>query len=76
MIGQNRFVEIFVTASKKTRIRRDTKGLYKKAIAGKLKDLTGFDAGYDIPKHPHVICDTDKLSSRDCAEKIIHYAFQ
>ncbi len=76
MIGKKRFIEIYIAASLQTRMRRDTKGLYKKAKAGKLKQLTGFDADYDIPTHPDIVCNTDKLSANSCAEKIIRHAFQ
>ncbi len=71
IISRHRFLEIYVRATKKTRINRDTKGLYKLASQGKLSNLTGFNASYEIPKRPDVICDTDKHTTMKNVEMII-----
>jgi adenylylsulfate kinase len=70
IIGKARFYEIYVKASKRTRMRRDTKGLYKKASKGYLTNLTGYDARYEPPLRPFAVCNTDKLSLRACIQAL------
>ncbi|MDI6402622.1 sulfate adenylyltransferase subunit CysN [Balneolaceae bacterium ANBcel3] len=69
------FVEVGVQASKEERIRRDPKGLYKKAIKGELSGLTGFDADYEEPGKEAWFVDTEQRSveqaASDLMEKII-----
>jgi bifunctional enzyme CysN/CysC len=48
------FIEIFVDTPIEECIRRDPKGLYPKAKAGMLKNLTGFDAPYEAPQFPEI----------------------
>ena len=45
---------------------RDTKGLYKKALEGKIKTLTGVDDPYEVPEDPELILRTDLLSEEEC----------
>lgn len=71
MIGSERFVEVYVHAKKSTREERDVKGLYKKAKAGLITNLTGYNASYQKPTHPAVICDTDRLSVSDSVGLIL-----
>ena len=65
------FVEVYVKASLEECIRRDVKGLYKKALAGEIKAFTGVSDPYEPPDHPEVICDTEKETPQESAEKII-----
>jgi adenylylsulfate kinase len=71
-IGQN-FVEVWVNCSMQTCIRRDPKGLYKKAQEGKILNVTGLQDPYEPPINPEVVLDTEKESPQDCAEKIATY---
>jgi adenylyl-sulfate kinase len=66
------FVEVYVKASLDTCIRRDVKGLYQKALAGEIKEFTGVSDPYEPPDHPEVICDTEKETPGESAQKIIH----
>jgi adenylylsulfate kinase len=47
------------------------KGLYKKALEGKLKDFTGVDDPYEEPEHPELIVDTDKESVEESVNKVL-----
>jgi adenylylsulfate kinase-like enzyme len=38
---------------------RDVKGLYKKALAGEIKNFTGVSDPYEAPLNPEVICNSD-----------------
>src|SRR5688572_18306576 len=49
------FVEVFVKASLDTLVARDVKGLYKKAIAGEIKQFTGVSDPYEEPLNPEVL---------------------
>lgn len=72
MIGADRFTEVYVFAKKNTRYLRDGKGLYAKAKEGRIRNLTGYNAPYQKPTHPHVRCDTDLLSVSDCVDLILN----
>ena len=50
---------------------RDTKGLYKKARAGEVKEFTGISAPYEEPLHPELVLDTAKETLAESAAKVI-----
>jgi len=75
IVDKNRFVEVYVSASLKNRIKRDKKGLYKKAKKGMLPNLTGFNAPYEPPITPQLKCDTDRQNVKSCVCKILTYLF-
>ena len=57
MIGA--FVEVYVYATvDEIAEHRDPKGLYKKALAGEIKNFTGVDDPYEAPEHPELVVDT------------------
>ncbi len=65
------FVEVYVKCPVEECEKRDVKGLYKKARAGEVKGFTGVDDPYEEPLHAEVICETDKESAEQSAEKVI-----
>lgn len=58
IIGDNDFLEVYVNASFEACAKRDVKGLYKKAIAGEIKNFTGLDAPFESPENPFIILNT------------------
>ena len=74
IIGDN-YIEIFVKASIKNLVKRDTKGLYKKAINGELENLIGFDPNrpYQVPVNPNLIIDTDVESEDQSFNKLLNF---
>lgn len=52
------FVEIFVKCPVEVLIRRDTKGLYRKALAGEILKFTGISDPYEEPVSPNLTLDT------------------
>jgi len=74
ILGKN-YIEIFVSVSLKKLVERDTKGLYKKALNGKLKNLIGVDSKtpYEIPVEPNLIIDTESQSEKKSFDKIIKF---
>jgi len=53
--------------------KRDPKGLYKKARAGEIRNMTGISAPYEEPEHPSLIIETDKLGLQQCVDKVIKF---
>jgi len=62
------FLEVYVKASLETVIRRDPKGLYKKALSGEIKHMTGIDDPYEPPENPWLVIDTDKASVEESVD--------
>jgi adenylyl-sulfate kinase len=65
------FVEVFAKCPIPVLSDRDPKGLYKKAIAGEIKNFTGVSDPYEEPLHPEVVCETDKETVVESAGKIL-----
>ncbi|MFQ5940574.1 MAG: adenylyl-sulfate kinase [Nitrososphaerales archaeon] len=65
------FVEVYVKCSLETCMKRDPKGLYKKALAGEIQDLTGIQDPYEEPVNPEVVVDTEMLSTEQSTDKIL-----
>ncbi len=49
LIGEDRFIEVYVSTSLEVCEERDVKGLYKKARAGQLPNLSGVGSPYEVP---------------------------
>jgi len=67
------FVEVFVSAPLEVCIKRDVKGLYRKALAGEIKEFTGVSDPYEDPEQPEVVCHTDRETVEESAAKVIEY---
>jgi len=65
------FVEVYVRCPLDVLAERDVKGLYKKALAGEIKHLTGVDDPYEEPVNPEVIVETDMETPEQSAAKIL-----
>lgn len=59
-VSGNNFYEVYLSASLEVCEKRDPKGLYKKARSGIIKDFTGVDSIYEVPKSPDFLIDTGK----------------
>ena len=66
-----RFCEVFVKASVEECARRDTKGLYQKALKGEIQNFTGVSDPYEPPENPEVAVDTEQLGPEECASAVI-----
>ena len=64
MIG-NKFIEVFVKCSLETCISRDPKGLYKRALAGEIPNMTGIGDPYEAPPNPDIIVDTENNTASE-----------
>lgn len=73
IIGKEDFIEVFLNAPLSVCEKRDVKGLYKLARAGKIKEFTGIDAPYENPQEPHLEVKTDELTIKDSVKKCLEY---
>ena len=65
------FVEVFVKASLETLVNRDVKGLYRRALAGEIKEFTGVSDPYEEPTRPELVIDTDRESVSESVMRIL-----
>ena len=65
------FVEVFVKCPIDVLAERDVKGLYKKALAGEIKNFTGIDDPYEDPLTPEVTVETDRETPAESAARIL-----
>jgi adenylyl-sulfate kinase len=65
------FVEVYVKCPLEVLIKRDVKGLYRKALAGEIKEFTGISDPYEEPLNPEVIVETHRETPTECAGKIV-----
>ena len=73
MIGRDRFVLVHVNAPLEVLIQRDVKGLYKKALAGEIKNFTGISDPYEPPRHPDVVVNTHEETIEESVAKIMRH---
>ena len=72
IIGKDDFIEIFLNPPLEVCEKRDTKGLYKKARAGLIKDFTGISSPFEAPRHPDLEIDTSTTSIKDSVDQIFN----
>jgi adenylylsulfate kinase len=66
-----KFVEVYVKCSLEECMRRDSKGLYEKALRGEIRDMTGVQDVYEEPLNPEVLVDSEKQDPDKCVEEIV-----
>ncbi len=71
MIGPDRFVLVYVQAPLEVLIERDVKGLYKKALAGEIKNFTGVSDPYEEPQNPDVVVHSAEEDVEESVAKIL-----
>jgi sulfate adenylyltransferase/3'-phosphoadenosine 5'-phosphosulfate synthase len=67
------FVEVFVRCSLDELVRRDVKGLYKKAIAGEIANFTGVSDPYEEPQRPEVVVDSERQSPSESVAAVLRH---
>ncbi|MCS7060510.1 MAG: adenylyl-sulfate kinase [Anaerolineae bacterium] len=65
------FVEVYVEAPIEVLVERDVKGLYKKALAGEIKNFTGISDPYEPPLNPEVVCNSAAETVNESKAKIM-----
>ena len=67
------FIEVLMDTPLETCEKRDPKGLYREARAGKIRHFTGIDSPYERPTNPEISLDTTYLPVEECLEQILKY---
>jgi adenylylsulfate kinase len=65
------FVEVFVSCPLEKLVERDTKGLYKKALAGEIDNFTGVNDPYEEPENAEIILETEKETVEESVAKVL-----
>jgi bifunctional enzyme CysN/CysC len=71
LLGTTEFIEIFVDTPVEKCIARDPKGLYRKALAGEIKNFTGVDQAYEPPENPDLHLFAGDVDANTLAEQVI-----
>nr|WP_280139781.1 adenylyl-sulfate kinase [Lihuaxuella thermophila] len=67
------YAEIYVKCPLNVCMERDVKGLYKKALAGKIDHFTGISDPYEEPVNPDLVIETLAETPEESAERVIQY---
>ncbi|MFT5891092.1 MAG: adenylylsulfate kinase [Dokdonia sp.] len=73
IVGADKYIEVYVSTSLEVCEEQDVKGLYKKARAGEIKDFTGIDAPYEVPKDPAIDIDATKYTVEEASSLVLTY---
>ncbi len=65
------FIEVYVECPVDVCSERDPKGLYKKAMAGEIKNFTGVNAPYETPDKPELVIHSDTCSVQEAAVQLL-----
>lgn len=68
------FNEVYINAPLEVCEARDSKGLYRRARAGQIKDFTGISAPYEAPLAPELVINTADRTVRDCVAQLLDYS--
>jgi bifunctional enzyme CysN/CysC len=71
LLPEGRFFEVYVKCDLDVCKRRDPNGLYRKTIAGEIKDFTGVSSPYEVPQNPEIVLETDLQSVTESVVRII-----
>ncbi len=72
-IGNDQFIEIYLSTSLEECERRDPKGLYVKARAGAIENFTGIDSPYEPPINPQLTIDTGRVDIAGAVDQILKF---
>jgi sulfate adenylyltransferase len=70
-MGRDRFLEVYVNTPLEICELRDAKGIYARARAGEMKNVTGIDDPYEEPLNPEIILDTVGHTAEKNARQIL-----
>lgn len=71
LMGEGEFIEVHVDTPLDVAESRDTKGLYKQARRGELRDFTGIDSPYEAPEAPELRVDTTRQTAQSAVDSIL-----
>lgn len=71
IIGEEDFMEVYVSTPLEECERRDVKGLYARARKGEVKEFTGISAPFEVPENPMLEIDTSCLSLEESVRRVV-----
>ncbi|MBR1598079.1 MAG: adenylyl-sulfate kinase [Lachnospiraceae bacterium] len=76
IIGKDNFVEIYISTPLEVCMKRDVKGLYKKANNKEIPNFTGVSGVYEKPVNPDIMLNTEGSSVDACVNRIMEYLWK
>ncbi|MEA3285801.1 MAG: adenylyl-sulfate kinase [Candidatus Marinimicrobia bacterium] len=73
IVAPHHFYEIYIQVDFDIAEQRDPKGLYKKARAGELKEFTGLDSPYEVPKQPDLVISNSTQSIKSGVDQLLEF---
>ena len=73
VIGDDKFIEVYIECSPSVCEERDVKGMYKKARQNEIKDFIGVHTNYEIPDKPDLTVNTEINSLDQCVQEIFEF---
>ena len=73
LLKPGQFIEVFVDTPIEICKARDPKGLYKRAVAGQIKNFTGIDSPYEVPENAELTLQTTSSSAEELADRVVAY---
>ncbi len=71
LVPDGRFFEVHVDCDVETCVKRDPKGLYKKAIEGEIPNFTGISAPYEAPEEAELVLRTDEKNVEESVDELV-----
>lgn len=71
IVGEEDFLEVYVSTPLEECERRDVKGLYARARRGEVKNFTGISAPFEAPEHPALSIDTSRLTLEESVNRVV-----
>ena len=71
IVGAEDFLEVYVRASFEECARRDVKGIYGRAAAGKVARFSGKDSAFEEPEEPDLLLDTERATVEESAARLL-----
>lgn len=71
LVPEGRFFEVYVKCDLDVCKRRDPNGLYRKTLAGEIKEFTGISSPYEAPENPEITLETDLQSVKESIDRIV-----
>ena len=72
LVGENRFIEVYVDCPVAVCEQRDVKGLYKKARAGEIKNFTGISSPYEPPQNADAVVKSSEMPLGDSINLLLN----
>jgi adenylylsulfate kinase len=76
IIGEDKYIEVYVSTSLEACENRDVKGLYDKARQGIIKNFTGIDSVFETPQNPTIIIPTEGFTVEESVQKLYDFIIE